>query len=218
MSYYKDIYRDLPSRVYHIWREMRERPILHNGQDVSVTMMLMAAATGLAMPLEHLDRNSNRWRKHPAFQHVPQAEFSKLKNKFSDFLQKRIFEQKGLQDALFMHCQKLEDIKKSAKSRHGDACLDPQRHSNQFAIRVLRNALAHNNIADIPNASDQIKEIIFFSKSGIQTESDTGWHVIVISVESFREFLEEWFDLLKESDSMAQAAAAFHAVNSHVGS
>lgn len=218
MSCYKDIYRDLPSRVYHIWREMREQTITHNGQDVSVTMMLMAAATGLAMPLEHLDRNSKKWKKHPAFKHVPQADFNKIKNKFSNFFEKKISNQKGLKDAFFMHCQKLEEIKDSAKIRHGDACLDPQRHSTQFAVRVLRNALAHNNIADIPNESDQIKDIVFFSKSGIQTESDTGWHVIVIPVESFREFLEEWFDLLKESDSMAQAAAALHALNSHVDS
>lgn len=209
MSYYKDIYRDLPSRVHHIWGEMRKKSITHNNQDVSATMMLMAAATGLAMPLEHLDRSTKKWKKHPAFEHVSEQQFVNLKNKFDKFFNKNVSNQIGLGDAFLMHCQNLENIKEAARSRHGDADLDPSRHSTRFAIRILRNALAHNNITDIPDESDNIKDIVFFSKSGISAESQEGWHVIVIPKISFGEFLETWFELLKDTDSMPQAAMAF---------
>ena len=53
MTAYYDIYSDLPTRVYEVWQRTKVQTSSPQ-QDFSVTAMLMAAAAGLAMPLENL--------------------------------------------------------------------------------------------------------------------------------------------------------------------
>lgn len=214
MSSYKDIYRDLPSRIHHIWKEMRDKSITYQGQDASVTTMLMAAAAGFAMPLEHLretkSSQGNKWKDHPAFNNVSPQKFNRTREDFRKFFDSKISECPGLKDGRLIHNQKLGEIRESAQSEVGDASLDVSRHDVRFAVRILRNALAHNNICDIPNANEKIEKLIFFSASTWPSQGTTssGWFVLIISVESFGIFLEEWFQRLNETDAMAGAAMA----------
>ena len=54
MTTYQDIYQDLPGRVHRAWQRLANNSLPESGEDLSVTVMLMAAAAGLAMPFENL--------------------------------------------------------------------------------------------------------------------------------------------------------------------
>lgn len=215
MTIYQDIYRDLPSRVNRVWQKTMT-PTTGDTEDLSVTAMLMAATTGLAMPFENLKEegaaNGNKWKNHPAFKTVEPTAYKAAVDKCTAFFGKTLSDCKGLKQATLMHCQKLSDIRAAAPQGHGDAALDLSRHNVRFAIRILRNALAHNNVFDLPcTGGDQIAKLTFFSKSGwgADAASAPGWFVLVIDVAQFKEFLHEWFALLAPADSMFAAAEAY---------
>lgn len=215
MTIYQDIYRDLPARVNRVWLKTMT-PTAEDMEDLSVTAMLMAATTGLAMPFENLKEegaaNGNKWRNHPAFKNVEPTVYKAAVDKCTAFFEKKLSDCKGLKQATLMYCQKLSDIRETATQGHGDAALDLSRHNVRFAIRILRNALAHNNVFDLPcRGGDQIATLTFFSKSGwgADASSSIGWFVLVIEVAQFKEFLHEWFDLLAPDHSMAAAAEAY---------
>lgn len=213
MSNYQNIYQDLPSRVYRVWQSTKDG-LAPPTEDLSVTAMLMAAAAGLAMPFENLkdkgEGNRKDWNKHPAFGRTTQTEYQKSLKSCNEFFKKSIQECDGLKSSTLMQCQKLEDIREAARSSRGSAALDLEKHDVRFALRILRNALAHNNILDVPNDSDQIEKLAFFSRSNWCSSCGRmdGWYVLLISVDAFKQFLEIWFDLLKEPGSFAGAAKA----------
>ena len=214
MSNYQDIYRDLPSRVYEVWQRTK-RVQEKESEDRSVTAMLMAAAAGLAMPWENLKTEGldkkEKWRDHPAFNHVDQSKYKSALKSCNSFLKQPINGCHGLQNAVLMPCQELRNIRDAAKCGHGDASLDISKHDVRFALKIMRNALSHNNIFDIPDSQDRIEKLVFFSEnrtgSGCKSTVD-GWHVLTISVKSFEDFLNAWFDLLKGQDSFIGAAMA----------
>lgn len=217
MTAYCDIYSDLPSRVYRVWQRTI-RPVADDTEDLSVTTMLMAASAGLAMPFENLryskDGEKCNWDDHPAFLGKDQAKYKKSLKACSEFLKRPISECQGLKDAVLLQCNELCDIQGSARDGKGHAMLNLQKHDTRFALGILRNALAHNNIVDVPGGIDQIEKLAFFSKKdwcGNCGRKD-GWNVLLISVKDFEQFLNAWFALLKEPGSFAGAAKAMASV------
>lgn len=227
MTAYRDLYQDLPSRVNRIWAHLKDQKFAKTetqkttdqGQaaddDLSVASMLMAAAAGLAMPFESLKElgagGKKGWNEHPAFQDVNQTQYIKSLRRCNSFLTKPVSDCQGLQSCELMICTDLKDIKQTAQ--HFDqahACLNKEKTSTRQALKILRNALAHNNIVDLPGQDRQIEKLVFFSKNNWCSSCDRmeGWHVLVISVTAFRDFLDAWFEMLKDEDSYLGAATA----------
>lgn len=214
MSNYQDIYRDLPSRVCQVWQRTKMHPD-NETEDLSVTAMLMAAAAGLAMPLESLKDvgigNRNDWNSHPAFGTAEQSEYKAALERCNKFFSQLIVRCESLQDIVLMRCQELCNIREAAEGGQGGTPLDRAKSNVRFVTKILRNALAHNNILAFGKSRNQIENLVFFSEnrtgSGCKNTVD-GWHVLTISVKSFEEFLNAWFDLLKGQDSFVGAAMA----------
>jgi hypothetical protein len=168
MGHYHNIYSDLPSRVRRVWKRAID-PTPEDTEDLSVTALLMAAAAGLAMPFENLkdvgSGNKKDWDSHPAFQGIDQAQYKKSLAKCNDFLKQPIEHCIGLKDGLLMQCPELRDIKDAAQTGIGHAMLNNQKHDTRFALKILRNSLAHNNIVDVASNAGQIEKLAFFSKN-----------------------------------------------------
>lgn len=213
MTAYHDIYSDLPTRVYEVWQRTKI-PKESAQQDLSVTAMLMAAAAGLAMPFENLKNEgvgkSKKWNEHPMFHKATQSAYQAVLKKCDDFFKQPINTCDGLKTAVLMQCQELKDIRTAAGTGQGDVAMDAAKYDVRFALKILRNALAHNNILTVPNSGGEIEKLAFFSKSNWCSSCDRmdGWNVLVIPFQSFEAFLDKWFDLLKEPNSYPGAALA----------
>lgn len=214
MTTYQNIYQDLPGRVHRVWQRLNTSSNFDCSEDLSVTAMLMAAAAGFAMPFENLRYSKlgdkRDWDDHPAFLGKDQAQYKKSLKACSAFLKKPIFQCQGLGDATLIQCKELRDIQDAARSGNGHAVLNTQKHDTRFALDILRNALAHNNIVDVPDEANQIKKLAFFSKDNWCSSCGRtdGWNVLLISVDGFKQFLDAWFALLKEPGSYLGAAEA----------
>lgn len=211
MSNFDDIYQDLPSRVAEVWERLKSMGQQKGPPDLSVTAMLMAAAAGLAMPFENLKdlgpENSKKLEDHPMFFEVEPDEYKVVLKNCGDFFKKPIRE--VLTDAHLMQCQKLKDVRSAAFNNQGDATLDTSKKDMRFAIKIFRNALAHNNILSIPDDDDQIGRLAFFSKkNGPHSSWDAGVNVLVIPVSSFEIFLKKWFELLAPEGGFQGASLA----------
>ncbi len=211
MTAYRDIYCDLPSRVHEVWQ--RTQAVDANDvEDRSVTAMLMAAAAGLAMPFENLKDvgigNADKWKDHPAFQATDRAEYQKTLKACDQFLQQSIQACRGLQNSLLLQCKELKDIRAASESGEGDSSFNLAKHKVRFAVKILRNALAHNNIFGIRDGQGQIEKLTFFSQSNWCSNCNRtdGWDVLVIPVTSFETFLLKWFELLKDPETFIGAA------------
>lgn len=215
MSNFQDIYRDFPSRVCEVWQRTKTHPD-NEAEDRSVTAMLMTAAAGFAMPWENLKEvglsERDNWNAHPAFDNTDQSSYRDVLKKCAIFFKQKLHECESLQDITFMHCQELADIKPAAENVSGGKALKLKDHNVRCAIRIFRNALAHNNIAAIGTDENHIQKLVFFSEnrvgSGCHSTRD-GWLVLTISVQSFGAFLDAWFLLLAPPNSFAGAAKAF---------
>ena len=215
MTAYRNIYQDLPSRVNRVWQQLSALQAPSDGEDLSVTAMLMAATAGLAMPFDSLKElgagGKKSWNDHPAFQGIHQAQYKKSLTGCDVFLKTPVSGCVGLKSCELVLCTDLKDIKKTVE--HPDqahASLSNEKTSTRQALKILRNALAHNNIVDLPGHGRQIEKLVFFSKNNwcSSCQRMDGWHVLVISVTAFREFLDAWFEMLKDEDSYLGAAKA----------
>lgn len=212
MTAYRDIYSDLPTRVHEVWQ--RTQAQTNSSQpDLSATAMLMAAAAGLAMPFENLKNqgigNGEKWNEHPMFHSAKKSAYQAVLKSCDVFLKQPIKACDGLENGVLMQCQELKGIRGAATAGQGDAVMDIAKYDVRFAVKVLRNALAHNNILSIPDAGE-IEKLAFFSISNwcpINSQGE-GWNVLIIPVESFEVFLNKWFELLKPAGGMQGAALA----------
>ena len=213
MTTYQDIYSDLPSRVYEVWRRAKGQTD-SSQRDLSVTAMLMAAAAGLAMPFENLKDlgagNSKKWNAHPMFYAAEKSAYQSALQSCDAFFKQTIKNCAGLGNALLMQCQELKDIRTAAATGQGDAAMDTAKYDVRFALKILRNALAHNNILTLPNSNGEIEKLAFFSRNNWCASCDRldGWNVLVIPVPSFETFLKKWFELLKPAGGIQGAALA----------
>lgn len=213
MSDYRDIYCDLPSRVNEVWQRTKAAEA-NDVEDRSVTAMLMAAAAGLAMPFENLKDvgigNGEKWKDHPAFQASDQSKYQKTLKACDLLLKQPIGTCSGFEETVLLQCRELKDIREAAKSGQGDASLNIAKHKVRFAVKILRNALAHNNIFGIRNDQGQIGKLTFFSQNNWCSNCNRtdGWDVLVLPVDSFETFLLKWFELLKNPDAYIAATDA----------
>ena len=213
MTAYRDIYCDLPSRVHEVWQRTQAAEA-NDAEDRSVTAMLMAAAAGLAMPFENLKDmgigNGEKWKDHPAFQASDQPKYKKALKACDLFLKQSIGACPGFEKAVLLQCRELKDIRDAAESGQGEASLNVAKHNLRFALKILRNALAHNNIFGIRNDQGHIEKLTFFSQSNWCSGCNRmdGWDILVIHVASFETFLSKWFELLKNPDAYIAAAEA----------
>lgn len=211
MSNYQDIYRDLPSRVYEVWQ--RTKKIQEKEpEDRSVTAMLMAAA-GLAMPFESLKDvgvgNGARWKDHPAFETTDRDTYQAILKSCESFFKQPIAKCAGLQGIVIIHCKELRDIRNAVETGQPGKPLELTKQDVRFVTKILRNALAHNNILAFGASENQIEKLTFFSEnrigSGCKSTVD-GWHALTICVKDFELFLHAWFDLLKGPGSYRAVA------------
>ena len=213
MTVYRDIYCVLPSRVHEVWQRTQAAEE-NNAEDRSVTAMLMAAAAGLAMPFENLKDvgigNGEKWKDHPAFQASDQLKYKKTLTACDLFLKQSIGACPGFEQTVLLHCRELKDIRDAAESGQGDALLNVDKHNVRFALKILRNALAHNNIFGIRDGQGQIQKLTFFSQSNWCSNCNRtgGWDVLAIPVASFQTFLSKWFELLKNPETYIAATEA----------
>lgn len=212
MGHYHNIYSDLPTRIFEVWQRTKAQQI-HGERDLSVTAMLMAAAAGLAMPFENLKNqgvgNGVKWRDHPMFHGVNQSDYQNILKNCNDYFKQAVKRCEEFEGAVLMQCQNLKSIRDAAKEGRGDANMDTAKYEVRFAIKVLRNALAHNNILTLPEQGE-IEKIVFFSASNWSSGrgQGDGWNVLVLSVQSFDIFLKKWFTLLKPAGGIQGAALA----------
>ena len=212
MTAYYDIYSDLPTRVYEVWQRTKVQTSSPQ-QDLSVTAMLMAAAAGLAMPLENLKNqgigNGTKWNEHPMFHRANQSAYQTVLKSCDDLFKQPIKTCQGLKAAVLLQCQELKGIRSAATTGQGDAVMDTAKYDVRFALKILRNSLAHNNILSIPD-SGEIEKLAFFSISNwcpIKGQGE-GWNVLIIPVQSFETFLSKWFELLRPAGGIQGAALA----------
>ena len=213
MTVYHDIYSDLPTRVHEVWQRTKAQTD-SSQRDLSVTAMLMAAAAGLAMPFENLKDlgagNSKKWNGHPMFHGAERSAYQSALRSCDAFFKQPIQKCAGLDSAVLMQCQELESIRGAATNGQGDAVMDTAKYDVRFALKILRNALAHNNILTLPNSDGEIARLALFARSNWCASCDRmdGWNVLVIPVQSFEAFLDKWFELLKPAGGIQGAALA----------
>lgn len=208
MSCYVDIYKDFPLRCQEVWERIE-----HSGQtsdrDLSVTAMLMAAAAGFATPWEHLrqaDMKAEKaWQDHPAFKNVSQEAYDRtlkrLSKQFSEsLLTSPFFQGEGNFCWKLGYCKELKQVRDVGE--YGDGVQVSLEQCNvRFLLKVLRNALAHNNICAFGNENREIDRLSFFSEDVEyihHTKVVNGWNVATTTVGGFNSFLKKWFDLIKE--------------------
>jgi hypothetical protein len=205
MSNFVDIYQDLPSRVSEAWQRLQQQEQQQSGKrDLSVTAMLMAAATGLAMPLENLKDvgtgNSANWNEHPSFANDNQRHYQAALKRYNDFSAQKLSTIDYLKSIPFMHCQSMSDIRDAIEGGIKGTQPWPKSPKVRCLIRILRNALAHNNIVAFGDNVNEIKKLGFFSekktKTGNNCTTKDGYLVLVIDTTAFQTFLKAWFDVI----------------------
>lgn len=202
MTAYRDIYQDLPSRVHEVWQ--RNSGTSDNARDLSVTAMLMAAATGLSMPWESLKDvgvgNRDDWNSHPSFANGNQAHYKSVLRVCDQFLSQKISDSASLQSISLRQCADLSEICEAAEYGNKGQALELEERKVRHVVRILRNALAHNNIVAFAANNSQIEKLGFFSEnregSGC-TSTVNGYLLVTLTVSAFREFLDAWFGMLQ---------------------
>ena len=209
MTMYRDIYQDLPSRVYEVWQQTKNAT--GNPRDLSVTAMLMAAATGFAMPWESLKDvgagNRDEWNAHPSFVNGDQAHYQSVLRCCDEFLSKKIPAIPSLKSVSFRKCSNLSAVSGVAECGDAGEPVELENCNVRCVIRVLRNALAHNNILAFGSKPENIKRLGFFSEyrigSGCASTVD-GYLVVTFSIADFQDFLEAWFLMLRPEKTSPQ--------------
>ena len=174
--------------------------------------MLMAAAAGFATPFENLkDLGAGlkpEWNSHPSFTRVKQKEYLRALKRFDGIFHARISDSPlfGIDAAKawrFARCLKLVEVRDVAERGTGTTVSDNEKV--RFAIKLLRNALAHNNIFAFGSDASHISDLAFFSEHVEGHEKSrvvSGWNVAVTSVAGFESFLNQWFATIKDGAAL----------------
>ncbi|MGJ8643333.1 MAG: hypothetical protein ACSHX9_08005 [Luteolibacter sp.] len=213
MSYYKDIYNDFPLRCAKLWEKMRSQA---EKEKLDVTFMLMTAAAGFVTPFEHLKIQSGQAtdnRDHPAFQKHDESHYKKVLNMMEKALgcsigESSLFAKTSLDDWFYAKTDRIDKIRDLVeyKSRAGEGV---KHLKSRRAIKILRNAIAHNNIYAFNRRSvPEIDELAFFAEDRIfnkmTKESEMhGYEVLTIPAQDLGHFLDAWFALLKKAGPKA---------------
>lgn len=219
MSSYVDIYNDYPLRCAELWKNFNDSAEKKN---LDVTFMLMCAAGGFATPWEHLriqPGQTKELRGHPAFHNFDEIKFKRSAKTMEDALERMassspLFENVRIEDCFYGRCDGIELIRDMAEHRNPNSYLI-QTEKALNLVRILRNALAHNNIhAFARGRSSEISEVTFFSQfvdKGSRSKKcekcerkfvepmrrPYSYEVLSMPVREFHAFLTSWFDLLR---------------------
>ena len=227
MSMYIDIYNDLPIRCWKLWKLAKDSA---KKNDREVTLMIMVATTGLANPWEHLKVPVNKGhpsfqefeeKDHPAIKGIQKPEYLKaleiVKNAMTPNLAfSRLFSGASIGKWHFCEVEKMKEIRDAVEYNRLPNQIE--KLNTQTVIRVLRNALAHNNLYVFGGISQEIGNLVFFSE---QREKERpgeviGYDVLSIPVIEFELFLENWFAMLEEAAPKSAAASGLRLVQSQV--
>jgi len=205
MSLYVDIYNDFPLRCARVWEAFRGQA---QTQGMDVTLMLMAAAAGFATPWEHLKvqlGHAAEQSDHPAFhQHDERAYESSLKAVGlalgQPALTGSLFAGAHAEAWLYGRVSSIGRIKDLVEAGGAGRVPISTLKSRDLA-RVLRNALAHNNIyAFAGPGRDEIAALTFFAEAiDRRTKEISHYDVLSVTVAELQVFLDNWFRLLKTS-------------------
>ena len=211
MSCYENIYNDFPLRCARLWTGLRDSPL---AKELDVTFMLMAAAAGFATPWEQLKIQAGQGPQHsgqhPAFNSYDEKAYKsslKIVNAELDrpLLQSSLFRNGNFGEWIFGEVGRIGEILGAVEMRTLPK-VDKSAIKARDIVKILRNAVAHNNIHAFTRkrrgaVQDQrISELTFFGEAKEKgTNGVVGYNVVSLPVEDFSNFLESWFALLKRS-------------------
>jgi len=219
MSSYVDIYNDYPLRCAKLWEDFNASA---EAKNLEVTFMLMCAAGGFVTPYEHLRMQKGQakeLRGHPAYHNFDDVKFQRSAKSMDDVLSpaassSTLFQDICLENCFYSRCEGIELIRDLAESRNpNNYSIQTQKTRN--LVRVLRNALAHNNIyAFAKGRASEISELTFFSeffdRKQIKCEQcerkfdepklkPYTYEVLSMPIQEFHAFLNSWFQLLRRA-------------------
>jgi len=210
MSYYKDIYNDFPLRCGKLWKLMRGTA---EQQKLDVTFMLMTAAAGFSTPFEHLKIQEGQAGKnegHPAFFNYEHDAYKAVLRRISSAFDvlvpnSPLFSSVRLDSWFYCTTRNIETIRVLVESNKR-ITEDVRQKKARDVIKILRNAIAHNNIyAFNRKGASEIDELVFFSEIRKKDEPEKGkllgYEVLAMPAQDLGFFLDAWFGLLSKADA-----------------
>ncbi len=211
MSCYENIYNDFPLRCAELWNGLRDLPI---AKEFDVTFMLMAAAAGFATPWEQLRIQPGQQRRsadHPAFYGYDSRAYKRSLIVVDGELNRHVpngelFGDANLSEWLYGKVDAIGDIRDVVEVR-SLPFVDMHKITGRTIVRVLRNAIAHNNIyafsrrrREGEGLDQRISDLVFFSEiknMAAENVSCVGYNIVSMPVFDFYKFIDAWFTLLR---------------------
>lgn len=207
MSLYDDIYNDYPLRCAEVWRELNDAA---KAKKRDVTLMLMCAAGGFASPWEHFkikDGASQDQSRHPAFHKYDKAKYKRSLGEMNCVLDVAVSESSLFKDlhfdkCFYAHAKNMNDVRDLVESHQSSGPALSVQPARQI-VKLLRNAIAHNNIfAFSGQKSKEISDLGFFGEVVDRKAKEKKvdyYEVIAMPAEDFHTFLTSWFELLQKA-------------------
>lgn len=206
MSCYDDIYNDFPLRCATVWESLNAAA---KTEELDVTFMLMCAAGGFATPWEHLKIMPGQGKDsagHPAFFSYDEDKYKRSLTVLSHALAANLRASLLFREVQFDRCfygevEAIADIRDAVEAQRLPK-LALAEVSARRVVKILRNAIAHNNLYAFDNEKQGvISDLTFFSEvqqdRKDRTKVVSGYEVLVMQVDDFRTFLNAWFALLR---------------------
>ena len=199
MSLYIDIYNDLPLRCAEVWEKYRASAA---EQGREVTLMLMAATAGFAMPWDKLSRKDDSAlirsidKNRKSYDKAVDKLVKELSKTISD-KENELFEGVYFDNWKYFQIPDLSNIKNIIEMGLNKN-EKPDLLKNRAVLKILRNALAHNNLhAPGDGIGGEISFITFISQI-VEDKKVVGFHVLTLSVRDFEIILDNWFNFMKK--------------------
>jgi hypothetical protein len=162
LSLYRNLYSDLPIRVYEVWKSTQCANV---GRDFSVTAMLMPGSAGFSMPLELLKDlgvgNRKGWNAHPGFEHTQHDDYARSLKKCES--PNEVTRHKG---------KAIGDVLPAAEHADHSHSLPSDAMSVRELVRILRNAHAHCRVAAQSDTHKDICDLVVFVRRSRLRGSD----------------------------------------------
>jgi hypothetical protein len=178
-------------------------------EELDVTFMLICAAGGFATPWEHLKIMPGQGKDnagHPAFFNYDEDKYRRSLRVMDQALKtdleaSSLFRQVQFDRCFYGAVDAVADIRDAVESRLVPKLALAEVQARRI-VKLLRNAIAHNNLYAFANEKpDVISDLTFFSEvqqdRKDRTKIVSGYEVLVMHVDDFRAFLTAWFALLR---------------------
>ena len=193
MSNYKNFIKDFPTRCGEILEEYRS-PASKNGREV--TLMFAIASVAITIPFERLRKPSDGI-KHPS---GDKKKYKEAAGKFANLCDRKFLESclwKNASGSWKEGQVKKEDVKHEPESWITDSMKLAEVMKVKEVLEHIRNALAHGSIFTLPDAYDQIENIIFLSRIMNGKNFSGNYKMLIVSAEDFYKFIVKWMSFLK---------------------